>query len=47
MENLDRIPNSDDRTKVAIIGFDSALHFFAIAVRLFLTSCENLNLTFG
>ncbi|KAG8720549.1 COPII subunit [Ceratobasidium sp. 394] len=30
LESLDRIPNADDRTKVAIIGFDVALHFFSI-----------------
>ncbi|QRW04974.1 transporter protein Sec23 [Ceratobasidium sp. AG-Ba] len=30
LESLDRIPNGDDRTKVAIIGFDVALHFFTI-----------------
>ena len=32
LESLDRIPNADDRTKIAIIGFDVALHFFSIAV---------------
>ncbi|KZT34780.1 hypothetical protein SISSUDRAFT_1065043 [Sistotremastrum suecicum HHB10207 ss-3] len=31
LESLDRIPNADDRTKVAIIGFDTALYFFSIA----------------
>ncbi|KAF8761747.1 CPII coat sec24 protein [Rhizoctonia solani] len=30
LESLDRIPNADDRTKVAIIGFDVALHFFSV-----------------
>lgn len=31
-ESLDRLPNKDDRTKIAIICFDVALHFFSIAV---------------
>ncbi|QRW18921.1 transporter protein Sec23 [Rhizoctonia solani] len=30
LESLDRIPNADDRTKVAFIGFDSSLHFFSV-----------------
>jgi protein transport protein SEC24 len=30
LESLDRIPNSDQRTKVAIIAFDVALYFFAV-----------------
>ncbi|KAH7345229.1 Sec23/Sec24 trunk domain-containing protein [Rhizoctonia solani] len=30
LESLDRIPNTDDRTKIAIIGFDSSLHFFSV-----------------
>ncbi|CAE6421688.1 hypothetical protein ACGC1H_001843 [Rhizoctonia solani] len=30
LESLDRIPNADGRTKVAIIGFDSSLHFFSV-----------------
>ncbi|EUC53780.1 protein transporter SEC24 [Rhizoctonia solani AG-3 Rhs1AP] len=30
LESLDRIPNADDRTKVAVIGFDVALHFFSV-----------------
>ncbi|KAG8907637.1 COPII subunit [Tulasnella sp. 403] len=30
LESLDRLPNADDRTKVAIIGFDVALYFFCI-----------------
>ena len=28
---LDRIPNKDNRTRVAVIGFDAQLHFFRIA----------------
>lgn len=30
LESLDRLPNADNRTKVAIIGFDTALHFFSV-----------------
>ncbi|KDQ09348.1 hypothetical protein BOTBODRAFT_179058 [Botryobasidium botryosum FD-172 SS1] len=30
LESLDRLPNADNRTKVAIIAFDVALHFFSI-----------------
>lgn len=33
LESLDRLPNADNRTKVAIIGFDTALHFFCVPVR--------------
>lgn len=29
-ESLDRLPNKDGRTKVAIIGMDAALHFFKL-----------------
>lgn len=32
LENLDRIPNEDQRSKVAIIGFDTSLYFFSIPV---------------
>lgn len=32
LESLDRLPNADDRTKIAIIGVDSCLHFFTLAV---------------
>ncbi|KAF9519326.1 hypothetical protein BS47DRAFT_1370747 [Hydnum rufescens UP504] len=31
LESLDRLPNRDDRTKIAIICFDVALHFFSIS----------------
>jgi len=31
-ENLDRIPDEDNRTKVAIICFDTSLHFFSVPV---------------
>jgi protein transport protein SEC24 len=30
LENLDRIPNAEGRSKIAIIGFDSSLHFFSV-----------------
>ena len=32
LESLDRLPNEDSRTKIAIIGVDSCLHFFTLAV---------------
>lgn len=32
LENLDRIPNEDNRTKVAFIAFDTSLHFFSLPV---------------
>jgi protein transport protein SEC24 len=31
LENLDRIPNAEGRSKIAIIGFDNALHFFSVS----------------
>jgi protein transport protein SEC24 len=31
LESLDRIPNSDQRTKVSIIAIDTALHFFSVS----------------
>lgn len=31
LENLDRIPNTDGRTKVALIAFDVALYFFSLS----------------
>jgi protein transport protein SEC24 len=33
LECLDRIPNGDERTKIALIAFDVSLHFFSIPVR--------------
>ncbi|KAG8851385.1 COPII subunit [Tulasnella sp. 330] len=30
LESLERLPNGDDRTKVAIVGFDVSLYFFTI-----------------
>lgn len=38
-ESLDRLPNKDDRTKIAIICFDLALHFFSIAVSVTIVAC--------
>jgi hypothetical protein len=32
LENLDRIPNEDDRTKIAIVCFDTSLYFFSMPV---------------
>lgn len=31
LESLDRLPNGDGRTKISIIGVDSALHFFKLS----------------
>ena len=36
LENLDRIPNEDDRAKVSILAFDTSLYFFSIQVSYFL-----------
>ncbi|KAF8843924.1 hypothetical protein BDN67DRAFT_1066584 [Paxillus ammoniavirescens] len=30
LENLERIPNEDDRTKVAFLAFDTSLYFFSV-----------------
>ncbi|KAG0695921.1 Sec23/Sec24 trunk domain-containing protein [Suillus ampliporus] len=30
LENLDRIPNEDERTKIAIIAYDTSLYFFSM-----------------
>lgn len=30
LENLDRIPDEDDRTKIAIVCFDVSLYFFSL-----------------
>lgn len=32
LENLDRIPNEDNRTKIAILCFDISLYFFSMPV---------------
>lgn len=35
LENLDRIPNEDDRTKVAFVAFDTSLYFFSMPVSFY------------
>ena len=42
LEKLDRIPNEDNRTKVAFIAFDVSLHFFSLPV-----SRDELSLLLG
>ena len=37
LENLDRIPDEDERTKIAIICYDVSLYFFSMPVCSFLT----------
>ncbi len=32
LDSLDRIPNTDDRTKVGFITFDSSIHYYNLAV---------------
>lgn len=34
LENLDRIPDEDGRTKISIICYDVSLYFFSIPVRV-------------
>jgi protein transport protein SEC24 len=36
LENLDRIPDEDERTKIAIICYDVSLYFFSMPVCSFL-----------
>lgn len=43
LENLDRIPNEDNRTKIAIVCFDVSLYFFSMPVRSSL--CQFLSVT--
>lgn len=38
LENLDRLPDEDGRTKVAIIAFDVSLYFFSLPVSKLLMS---------
>lgn len=33
LENLDRIPDQEQRVKVAIVAFDVSLYFFTVTVR--------------
>ena len=35
LENLDRLPNEDQRTKVAIIAYDTSIYFFSMSVSVF------------
>lgn len=35
LENLDRLPNEDQRTKVAIITYDTSVYFFSMSVSVF------------
>jgi protein transport protein SEC24 len=35
LDNLDLIPNANNRTKIAFIAVDTAVHFFSIPVRLY------------
>lgn len=35
LENLDRLPNEDQRTKVAIIAYDTSVFFFSMSVSSF------------
>ncbi|CAD6937165.1 unnamed protein product, partial [Tilletia laevis] len=39
LESLDRLPNEDSRTKIAIIGVDTSLHFFCLPVCVSLAPC--------
>jgi Sec23/Sec24 trunk domain len=32
LENLDRLPNEDQRSKVAIIAYDTSVYFFSMSV---------------
>lgn len=34
LESLDRVPNADERTKVAFIAVSTSLHFFSLPVRV-------------
>ena len=35
LENLDRLPNEDQRTKIAIIAYDTSVYFFSMSVSWF------------
>jgi protein transport protein SEC24 len=43
LENLERIPNEDQRTKVAVIAFDVSIYFFSMPVRI--RRCGTLYMT--
>jgi protein transport protein SEC24 len=38
LENLGRLPNEDQRTKIAIIAYDTSVYFFSMSVSC-LVSC--------
>ena len=42
LENLDRLPNEDQRTKVAVIAYDTSVYFFSMSVSSF-----DVSRTFG
>ncbi len=42
LENLDRLPNEGQRTKVAIITYDTSVYFFSMSV-----SSVDVSRTFG
>ena len=46
LENLDRIPDENGRTKVAIIAFDVSLYFFSMPVRN-ISCCTDHDLIFS
>jgi protein transport protein SEC24 len=41
LENLDRIPDEGGRTKIAIVGYDTSLHFFSMPVSSKYFLCSN------
>jgi protein transport protein SEC24 len=41
-DNLEKIPNIDERTKIGIITFDSTIHFYNLNVNVFLTQASML-----
>lgn len=47
LENLGRIPDEDQRTKVAIICYDTSLYFFSIPVSILIQCymCKRLSTT--
>jgi protein transport protein SEC24 len=44
LENLDRIPNEDNRTKIAIVCFDTSLYFFSMPVSVPCSIISNVKL---
>lgn len=41
LENLDRIPNQDGRTKISIVCFDVSLYFFSMPVSIVFKELEH------